>query len=51
MQTRRTFALGQKGAKKFLENYGEQLVCVHYRYDQQRPNAAPLSKSSSNESG
>lgn len=27
---------GQKGAKKFLERYGEQLVCVRYRYDDQR---------------
>jgi len=26
MQTRRILALGQKGAKKFLEGYGEQSV-------------------------
>jgi len=26
MQARRTLALGQKGAKKFLERYGEQLA-------------------------
>ena len=36
MQTRRTLALGQKGAKKFLEHYSEQLICVRYRYDEQR---------------
>jgi hypothetical protein len=36
MQTRRTLAPGQKGTKKFLDRYGEQLVCVRYRYDQQR---------------
>ena len=23
---------GQKSAKKFLERYGEQLVCICYRY-------------------
>jgi hypothetical protein len=26
----------QRGAKKFLERYGEQLVCVCHRYDEQR---------------
>jgi hypothetical protein len=36
MQTRRTLIPGQKGTKKFLERYGEQLVCVRYRYDEQR---------------
>jgi hypothetical protein len=34
MQTRRTLALGQKGAKNFLEPYSEQLVCANYRYDE-----------------
>jgi hypothetical protein len=36
MQARRTLAPGQKGTKKFLDRYGEQLVCVRYRYDEQR---------------
>jgi hypothetical protein len=36
MQARRTLALGQKGAKKFLEHYGEQWVCVRYHYDERR---------------
>jgi hypothetical protein len=36
MQARRTLALGQKGAKKFLEHYGEQLICVRYHYDERR---------------
>jgi len=26
---------GQPGTKQFLEQYGEQLVCVRYRYDAQ----------------
>ena len=36
MQVRSTLIPGQKGTKKFLERYGEQLVCVRYRYDEQR---------------
>ena len=36
MQARRTLVSGQKGAKTFLDCYGEQLVCVRYRYDEQR---------------
>jgi hypothetical protein len=36
MQDRRTLPLGQKGANKFLEGYGEQLVFGRYRYDEQR---------------
>jgi len=36
MQSRRTLALGQNGAKKFLGHYGEQSVCVCSRYDEQR---------------
>jgi len=36
MQARRILAPGQKGTKKFLDRYGAQLVCVRYRYDQQR---------------
>jgi hypothetical protein len=33
MQARRTLTPDQKGAKKFLDRYGEHLVCVRYRYD------------------
>jgi len=36
MQARRTFTPGQKGAKKFLEHYGGQLVYARYSYDEQR---------------
>src|SRR5215813_2828688 len=36
MQAQRTLTPGQKCTKKFLERYGEQLVCVRYRYDEQR---------------
>jgi hypothetical protein len=36
MQARRILTPGQKGMKKFLERYGKQLVCVRYRYDDQR---------------
>ena len=36
IQARRTLTPGQKGAKKFLDRYGERLVCVRYRYDEQR---------------
>jgi len=36
MKSRRTLTLGQKGAKDFLERYGEQLVCVRYPYDDRR---------------
>jgi hypothetical protein len=30
MQARRTLIPDQKGAKKFLDRYGEQLVCLRY---------------------
>jgi hypothetical protein len=36
MQIRLTLSPGQKGTKKLLAQYGDQLVCVRYRYDQQR---------------
>jgi hypothetical protein len=36
MQARRKLTPGQKGTKKFLDRYGDQLVCVRYRYDEQR---------------
>jgi hypothetical protein len=35
MQARRTLASGQKGAKKFLDCYGEQVFSVRYRCDEQ----------------
>jgi hypothetical protein len=36
MQARRTLAPGQKGTKRLLERYGAKLVCVRYRYDEQK---------------
>jgi hypothetical protein len=36
MQAQRTLPIGQKGAKKFLERYGGQLVCARIRYGEQR---------------
>ena len=36
MQARQTLTPSQKGTKKFLERYGKQLICVRYRYDDQR---------------
>jgi len=36
MQIRSTVQPGQRGAKKLLTQYGERLVCVRYRYDEQR---------------
>ena len=36
MQARRTLASGQKGAKKLLDRYGEQVFSVRYRCDEQR---------------
>ena len=33
MQTRLTLTPGQKGTKKLLQQYGDQLVCVRYRYN------------------
>jgi hypothetical protein len=34
--TRAVFKPGQKGTKKLVEQYGERLVCVRYRYDYQQ---------------
>lgn len=34
MMTRTTLKPGQKGTKRFMEKYGERLVCVRYRYDE-----------------
>jgi hypothetical protein len=36
MQIRSTVQPGQRGAKKLLTQYGNRLVCVRYRYDEQR---------------
>jgi hypothetical protein len=36
MQARRTLVPGQKGTKKYLDHYGEKLICVRYRYDEQQ---------------
>ena len=33
MRTHVTLQSGQKGTKKLCDRYGEQLVCVRYRYD------------------
>jgi hypothetical protein len=33
MITRLKLKPGQKGTKSLVEKYGEQLVCVRYRYD------------------
>lgn len=36
MRTRLTLLPGDRGAKQLHEQYGDQLVCVRYRYDEQR---------------
>src|ERR687891_702359 len=36
MHIRSTVQPGQRGAKKLLTQYGDRLVCVRYRYDEQR---------------
>jgi hypothetical protein len=36
MKTRRTLLPGQPGTKKFVVQYGDELVCVRYRYDAAR---------------
>ena len=36
MHIRKTLQPQQDGAKKLLAQYGEQLVCVRYRYDDKR---------------
>jgi len=36
MRIRARLNPGQKGTKKFVEKYGDALVCVRYRYDIQR---------------
>jgi hypothetical protein len=36
MHTNTTIQPGQRGAKQFVAQYGDRLVCVRYRSDQQR---------------
>jgi len=36
MQARSKLKPGQKGTRKLAELYGSRLVCVRYRYDEQR---------------
>lgn len=36
MEIRLTLTPGQPGTKRLVEQYGERLVCVRYRYDQLR---------------
>ena len=36
MRAQVTLRPGQKGTKKLLAQYGDQLICVRYRYDEER---------------
>jgi hypothetical protein len=36
MEIRATLLPGQKGTRQLLKTYGDQLVCVRYRYDKAR---------------
>jgi len=36
MQIKATMKPGQNGTKQYLREYGDQLVCVRYRYDKHR---------------
>ena len=36
MEVKATLAPGQNGTKQLLKEYGDQLVCVRYRYDKAR---------------
>jgi len=36
MHTSTTIQPGRRGAKKFVEQYGDRLVCVRYRQDEER---------------
>ena len=38
MEIKATLAPGQNGTKRLLKEYGDQLVCVRYRYDKARQN-------------
>lgn len=35
MKTKLTLKPGQRGTKKLLAKYGDRLICVRYRYDEQ----------------
>jgi hypothetical protein len=36
LKTRLTLTPGANGTKKLVERYGDRLVCVRYRYDEER---------------
>ena len=36
MKSRLNLKPGQKGTKKLVEKYGASLLCVRYRYDEER---------------
>jgi len=36
MEVKATFKPGENGTKRLLREYGDQLVCVRYRYDRTR---------------
>ena len=36
MNTKLTLKPGQRGTKKLLKKYGNRLVCVRYRYDEEK---------------
>ena len=36
MEVKATIKPGLNGTKKYLQKYGDQLVCVRYRYDKKR---------------
>lgn len=36
MRTRATLTPGQKGTRKLMQMYGNELLCVRYRYDEAR---------------
>jgi hypothetical protein len=36
MRARKKLKPGQDGTKSLLDKYGEQLICVRYRYDEER---------------
>ncbi len=33
MEIKATMKPGQNGTKRYMENYGDRLLCVRYRYD------------------
>lgn len=36
MEIRTTIPAGQNGTKQLVKEYGDQLICVRYRYDKQK---------------